>query len=226
MARIKDRQKAIELRKQGKTYSEIRRKLRIPKSTLSNWLSKYPLTREQLELLEKTIKRNKDLAVERCRLTKQKKREMRLKRLYQEGRKRLLPLPKGQFYLSGLLLYWGEGSKSLRSAISLNNTDPKVVKFYLYWLTKALKIPKNKIKVYVHLYSDMDIQKSLEFWSKELKISLNQFNKPYIKKSKRVDIDHKGFGHGTCTLAVHDVRLRERIMMEINAIADYYSEKI
>lgn len=53
MARIIDRQKAIELRKQGKTYSEIRNELKVSKSTLSEWISKFPLTSEQMNLLKK-----------------------------------------------------------------------------------------------------------------------------------------------------------------------------
>jgi len=39
MARIIDKQKAIKLRKQGKTYGQIRQELGISKSTLSDWLS-------------------------------------------------------------------------------------------------------------------------------------------------------------------------------------------
>lgn len=226
MARVKDRQKAIQLRKQGKTYSEIRRELDVPKSTLSNWLSNYPLNDEELEYLERTIRRNKELAIERYRLTTQRKREARLKEFYNEEKKRWLRLSKKELYLSGLFLYWGEGNKGLKSSVSLNNTDPKVIKFYLYWLTQILKIPKKKIKVYVHLYSDMDIKKELNFWSKNLKIPLNQFGNPYIKKSQRVNIDHKGFGHGTCGLIVNNVRLKERIIMGLEAIADYYSEKV
>jgi len=226
MARIKDRQKAIELRKQGKTYSEIKRKLGIPKSTLSNWLSRYPLTEKQLKLLEKTVRRNKEIGVERCRLTKQRKRDLRIKSFYEEERKKFIPLSRRELYLAGLFLYWGEGTKGLKFPISLNNTDPKVVKFYLYWLTRILKVPTKKIKVYIHLYSDMDIDKELRFWSRELKIPLKQFVRPYIKQSKRADIDHKGFGHGTCALVVNNVRLKERVMMGIETIADYYSTKI
>jgi hypothetical protein len=226
MARIKDRQRVVHLRKQGKTYSEIRRELNVPKSTLSDWLSNYPLNQEELRRLKATIKKNRDLAVERCRLTKQKKREARLRKLYKREKKRLLPLSKKGLFLSGLFLYWGEGVKGLKSSVSLNNTDPKVVKFYLFWLITVFMIPKSKIRVYVHLYSDMDVSKELHFWSRELKIPLSQFGRPYIKESKRADIDHKGFGHGTCALVINDVRLKEKIMMGIEAVADYYSEKV
>lgn len=226
MARWKDRQKAIDLRKRGCTYSEIKRKLGLSKSTLSNWLSNCHLTEEELGRLQKAIDRSKDLAIERCRLTKQRKRDTRLESLYQEEKERWLSLSKRELYLSGLFLYWGEGAKSLKGSLSLNNTDPKVVKFYLYWLTEVLKISRDKIKVYVHLYSDMDIERELDFWSRGLKIPRQQFNNPYIKRNKRVGIDHKGFGHGTCALTVNNVRLKERVMMGLRAVADYYGERV
>ena len=78
MANILLRQRAIELRKQGKTYREIRLTLNVPKSTLSNWLQAYPLSRDELMLLYTTIRKNKFLAIEKTIITKQKKRQIRL----------------------------------------------------------------------------------------------------------------------------------------------------
>lgn len=226
MTLVLNRKKAIKLRKRGLTYSEIRSRLGISKSTLSDWLSKYPLTKDQIVTLENTIKRNKYLAIEKIRLTKQKKRAIRLKSIYEEEKNYWLSLSPRELEIAGLFLYWGEGNKNLKTQLSLNNTDPKVLKFTLYWMKKALKIPKKKIKVWLHLYSDMNPNKEIEFWSKTLDIPLSQFIKPYIKKSKREDLDHKGFGHGTCGLAVSDVRLKEKVIIAINAIADSYSEKV
>jgi DNA-binding CsgD family transcriptional regulator len=222
MAKRKERQRALKLRKQGKSYGEIKKVVKVSKSTLSRWLRAYPLGKERIRLLRDLNEKR----IEKYRQTMQAKREKRLKSFYQLEKRRWIPLSKRELYMAGLFLYWGEGVKSLKSSVSLNNTDPKVVKFYLYWLTRILGIPRKKIRVYVHLYNDMKIDKELKYWSRELKIPLKQFNKPYIKKSKRVDIDHKGFGHGTCALAVHNTRLKEKIMLGIEAIADYYSGKV
>jgi len=226
MSRIKDRQKAIELRKEGKTYTQIRKQLKISKSTLSEWLSKYPLTKEQAKLLEANRILSKELGNEKTRLVKQKKREARIKSTYDNQKKYWQKLSKRELEIAGLFLYWGEGSKRLNGSVSLNNTDPRVMQFTLYWILNSLHVPKEKIKVDLQLYSDMSIESEVNYWSDELNLSINQFRKPYIKKSKRVDIDQKGFGHGTCTLVVNDVLLKEKIMMGIKSIADFYGEKI
>jgi hypothetical protein len=223
MARIIDRQKAIKLRKQGKTYGQIKQELGITKSTLSDWLSDYPLSKRQLDLIEEEASRNKSLGIEKTIITKQRKREKRLGNIYKNEKNRWLSLSLKELELAGLFLYWGEGKKNLRSSLAINNTDPQVVKFALYWMTRVLKVPKNKVKVELHLYSDMDVEKEISFWAKGLRIPKAQFYKPYIKTSTRIAISQKGFGHGTCGVIVNDVRLKEKVIMGINAIADTYS---
>lgn len=226
MARIKDRRKAIELRKLGNTYSDIKKQLGISKSTLSVWLSEYSLTSAQIMLLQNNKLGKKKLAIEKTRIIKQKKRKERLELVYNEQKKKWINLSNRELELAGIFLYWGEGNKSLKGPVALNNTDPKVIKFTLFWLKNAFGVPVEKIKVYLHLYNDMNINNEIDFWSKELNLSLNHFAKPYIKETKKIDIDHKGHGHGTCGLSVSDVRLKEKIMMSINSIADYYSGQI
>lgn len=179
-----------------------------------------------MALLEKAKKRNRYLSIEKIRLTKQNKRKTRLKLTYEQEKKQLLPLTNKQLKIAGLFLYWGEGGKTMTGQVSLNNTDPQVVKFTLYWLINALKIPKSKIKVFLHLYSDMDIDKKVEYWSKQLRIPISQFVKPYIKQSKITALNQKSYGHGTCGLAVNDTRLKEKIIMGIQSIADFYTKKI
>lgn len=154
------------------------------------------------------------------------KREKRLKRCYSEVRKMLLPFSKRELFIAGLFLYWGEGGKTERGAVTISNTDPAVLKFSILWMKEALDIPKEKIQVLLHLYNDMVIEEEMGFWSKTLCISRHQFVKPYVKKSKRVDLDEKGFGHGTCNLRVCKTVIKEKILMGIKAVVDYSGEYI
>lgn len=218
MARFKDKDQAIKLRKQGNSYSQIKRILGVSKSTLSIWLREYPLSEKRLRELRDW----NETRIERFRQTMRHKKEKRLQSIYSKQSKRWLPLSKRELYLAGLFLYWGEGRKGLENQISITNTDPKVIKFALHWMTKLLNIPKRKITVYLHLYRDMNIKKEINFWKKQLGIPNEQFRKPYIKKSLSANINHGGYGHGTCKIQVGDVRLKEKIMLSLRAITDYY----
>lgn len=219
MARFRDREKAIALRKQEMSYSQIKKILKVSKSTLSYWLRDYPLS-------EKRIKELRDWnqqRIERCRETKRKKKEKRLGSFYKLQKRFIFPLNKREFYLAGLFLYWGEGSKRQQAMLSISNTDPSVIKFFIVWLTKVLKVPKEKLKIQLHLYQDMNIKKEIQFWSTTLNIPHKQFTNPYIKESSSKRINHKGgFGHGTCNVRTGDARLSEKTLMGIKAIADKY----
>lgn len=222
MTRVVERRKAIELRKKGKTYREIRLKLGIAKSSLSEWLRDIPLSESQV----KRIKGIRRRAVEKYRQTMRLKREKRYEEYYHVQKKKWFPFTKREEFLAGLFLYWGEGNKVSRCTVSINNTDPAIVKYGLYWMVKCLEVSKKKVRVQVHLYSDMNVKREIRFWSKELGLGASHFCKPYIKRSLRSDVDQKGFSHGTCAVSVHKTEIKENILMAIKAAADTYSEKI
>lgn len=224
MSKIILREKALTLRSQGQTYGQIKRSLGVSKSTLSDWLGDLRLNKAQLDALSKNREASKDLAREKYRETRKKQRLDRLKIVLDYQNKELLPLSKKELFLAGLFLYWGEGEKT-RGRLSISNTDPKVIKFSLYWMTHILDIPINKIKAQLHLYKDMDIKESLDFWSKSLGMPINQFYKPYIKKTNREGLTYKNFGYGTCKLYIGSVSLSEKVAMSIKAISDHYGAK-
>jgi len=220
MARFKDHEMAIALRQKGMSYSQIKKDLGIPKSTLSGWLKNYPLSPERIKELQHGEK-----TIEKYRETMRKKKEKRLQEFFIEQKELIFPMSERELYLAGLFLYWGEGSKQHSSSLIISNTDPAVINFFSFWLTKALKVPKEKKKIQLQLYSDMDINKEIDYWSKILNIPKQQFVRPYIKESSSTRINHKGgFGHGTCGLRIGDARLTERTIMSIDAIAEKYNK--
>ena len=69
-----DKFQALELRKQGKSYSQIKQELALSKSTLSRWLKKYPLSKERI--LE--LRGRSPVRIEKYRNTMIRKRENKL----------------------------------------------------------------------------------------------------------------------------------------------------
>ena len=113
--------RAIELRKLGWSYPEIKNALGVSKGSLSLWLRNYPLTRDQLS---KCKDDRESRRVENYRNTCERKRQFKLDEYYDEEKERLLPLSKREMYLAGLMLYWGEGLKANWSTVSFSNTNP------------------------------------------------------------------------------------------------------
>lgn len=223
MARVKDREKAIALRlKHQYSYSQIKNILKISKSTLSGWLKDYPLSKQRIRELRDWNEQR----IERYRETMRLKKEKRLKNYYLEQKKIIFPLSKREFYLAGLFLYWGEGTKTNSASICISNTDPSVINFFIAWLDKILDVPINKIRISLQLYNNMNIKKEISYWSSTLNIPCSQFCRPYIKTSSSERINHKGsFGHGTCQAKIGDARLTEKTIMAIKTIADKYNHR-
>lgn len=224
MSKILLREQAIKLRLEGNTYGQIRRKLGIAKSTLSGWLKNLSLSQKQILLLSRNKSLSKDLAIEKYRITRANQRLDKLRKILTEQEKKLLPMTERELFFAGLFLYWGEGGKG-RNQLSISNTDPKVIKFALFWMTNILKIPVDKIKVGLHLYKDMDTQETVRYWSQLLGLSQDHFIKPYIKKSAREGLTYKSFGHGTCKLYHGSVLLSDTVAMSIKAVSDKYGAK-
>jgi hypothetical protein len=216
MARKLDKQKAIVLRGKGYSYSQIKQKLGINKSTLSSWLSSMPLS-------EKRIRELRDFSpqrIERYRNTMQKKRDFKNKIAYEDIKKRIGKISDREFLIAGFFLYWAEGSKTKTFSIGLTNTNPRMLVLFIKWL-QFFNVPKSKLKIHLHLYSDMNIKKQMNYWSKTLNIPINQFRKPYIKKTELSSITYtNGFGQGTCSVILDSGPICAQVMMGIQYIQD------
>ncbi len=218
-ALTEERIEALRLRKQGKSYSQIKERISVSKSTLSNWLRNHPLSKERIRQLQGPNEKR----IEKYRETMRLKREARHRSVYLKMIKKLLPLSKKEVFLLGLALYWGEGLKASPSQVNFSNSDPDMIRFYLHWLIKNVGVDKNKVRIDLHLYKDMDVKKEIVFWSKVTGVAIKHFSKPYIKETTLKSVTYKGFGHGTCTIRYGNVHLKEEVMMGIKAVLDQFS---
>ena len=135
-----DKDAALKLRLNGKSYSEICSALGIPKSTLSGWFSDVVLSetaqkriteRSQKKSLDGLIKRNKNqtkLAWERAR------------QIQNSASKEIDSLSKTDLLIVAAALYWAEGYKKLlvrkgkevtHHPVSLTNSDPVLIKMFI-----------------------------------------------------------------------------------------------
>jgi hypothetical protein len=215
MSNIALREEALRLRKENKSYSQIKKELNVPKSTLSYWLRGLPLSRRVINQL----RGNNEMRIEKFRETMRQKQLAKLAAVFRNEKRNILPLTRKELLIAGLALYWGEGSKADIYKVALTNTDPQILKFFLFWLATMHGVQKNQVRVALHLYNDMDIKTEIHYWSKTLGIPVTRFIKPYIKKASSYRINHKGaFGHGTCAIMYNNVELKRKILMQIKLL--------
>ena len=219
MALREKKSEAIKMRKNGASYSQIKEKINVSKSSLSLWLHDMPLPEKRLrELRDWSAVR-----IEKFQNTMRGKRENRWKKVRERAAKDIKTLSKRELLMAGLFLYWGEGGKTMLASTSLSNTDPAMLRFFIHWL-QTLSVSKDRLRVHVHLYADMNIKTELRYWSKALDLPLSSFTKPYIKTSNRSELSYKQkFTHGTCNVLYHNRDVSEYVLMSLDYIRSQFA---
>lgn len=218
MYRREDRRKAVELRLQGMSYTQIQKIVKAGKGVLNYWLKDHPLTEEQ----KAKIYSKREVWVENFREAMKKKKADNFEKVLQEQQKAIGEIDLKNLLIAGIFLYWGEGQKG-GSSVSLSNTDPDVMRFFLYWTEKCFGLKRTDLRVhiYLHLYSDMDFQTVMGYWRDTLLVNESQFAKPYVKKSTLAALDYKSFGHGTCRIQISNVKMKNQIMATIKLFSKF-----
>ena len=180
------KENAIELRKEGKTYSEIMAVIPVAKSTISLWLQDVGLAKKQVQrITEKRIEAQKKGAA--ARRTQRKNIQADI---YEKCLSDITSLSKREIFLMGIVAYWAEGDKEKEWApgrvMGFSNTDPRLIRLFLKWLTLIGDIKSERIhfSITLHETARHKVEEVKRFWSEETGFHLNQFERVYYKRSK------------------------------------------
>lgn len=183
IAKQAHKQKAISLRKQGKTYSEILKKVDVAKSTLSIWFREVQLSKPQ----KQKISQKRIHAQKKGALARKTQRINRETSIISESKKNIKVLTKQELLLVGTALYWAEGSKAkphnTSQGVDFGNSDSKMISLYMEWLRKSLNVLDDRItlSLYIHENSRYKIDEVIRHWLKVTKLPRTQFKYVYYK---------------------------------------------
>lgn len=218
-----ERSEAIKLRLQGKSYGEIQSLLKVPKSTLSGWLSTIVLSSTaQGRINERTRKKSLEglLKLNRQQTTKAIKRARSIQK---EATSKINTLSRENLLFVGIALYWAEGYKRLIikngrvrtfHPISMTNSDPELIRIFVRFLREICEVPTRKIKASLRLYKHINEENALRYWSSKTAIPFENFGKTYYGIS-RASLGKRPFNrlpYGTIQARVADTALFHRII--------------
>lgn len=219
------REKVVQLRLTHElSYSEIRKRTGVSKSTLSYWLRDLPLSNKRISELRKKGWKKGEAARELYRNSMRKKKVQEYASEYEKAKKRFSHISADAHYIAGLMLYAAEGSKKDPYKISIANTDPKIILFFIDWLQVHCAVSKDDLRFQLHLYESMEIEKEILFWINTLGIQRMQLYKAQIRKLQKASFTYSGsFRHGTCTLYFGSKEKKTLIMASIAAFFDLHT---
>ena len=196
--KFKEKEKAIKIRKQGFSYSEILKEVPVAKSTLSLWLRSVGLDKRQKQrLTEKRL-----AALLKGAHAKRNYRLVLTEEIKNKARGEIGRLSNRELWLIGTALYWAEGMKERTKAcnVKFSNSDPQMITLFLKWISKICRIPKRDIfcEIYLHKTAAERETEIKKYWSGITNFPLTQFQKIRWKKHnlspKRKNIGKNYYG--------------------------------
>jgi transposase len=181
--RAKDelRERAVSLRRQGRSYREIQGALGASRSTLSLWLKDIPLTEEHRAALAAkalTASRRRAAALHAAS-------QARDWRLSKEAAQQIGTLSHRELFVAGVVAYWAEGAKTKpwgkREGVDFINSDPDMVRLFLNWLD-LVGVSKEHLSYRVAIHESADVETALRFWSNVVQAPPEQFLRTTLKR--------------------------------------------
>jgi transcriptional regulator with XRE-family HTH domain len=198
------RNRAIRLRGNGWSYADITRRLGVSKSTLSGWLKSVPYEpNDRVRLRIKNGPAKSNMVQSQARL----KSIAETKEL---ASKEIGKLSKRDIFILGIAIYMGEGSKTYET-VRIVNADPEIIKIAIVWFTECCKIPRDNMRIRIHMYPDTSERQSIRYWSKITGLSKKQFGKTVVDtRSNKSSIKKRKLPYGTAHLSILSMGDRQK----------------
>src|SRR3989338_2491547 len=226
-----DRNEALKLRLQGRSYNEISRLLDIPKSTLSCWFTGLELSKTAQERIKERVNKTSIAALIKRNHAQTYIAQKNASRIRIEAKKEILNLTKRDIFMVGLSLYWAEGYKRPKiingkvktyHPVTLSNSDPGLVKIYLKFLREVCEVLEENITGEVSVYNHHNKNYLLNFWNEITKIDitrLKSIDNGESISSKRVR-PYNILPYGTIQIRVNSTKLYHKIMGWIEGLSN------
>jgi len=218
--------RSINLRKKGRSLSEISSMTRISKNTLYHWVSSVALTDLQKSRLHKKEIRCGRRGLRKAHIRKREnslrwKRDL-LSKIKQYGR--LFDKKSVFAKLICGVLYLCEGAKYPSSKqMIFGSSDPKMIKTFLCFLRNNFVIDEKRIRCRIMHRFDQDGEQLNKYWARITQIPLRQFYKHYRDKRTRGSVTKKLNYKGVCAVQYNSTKLQyelQSIGESIYSIAD------
>ncbi len=202
----RDKARAIQLRRSGKSYNEIKEVLGAPKSTLSGWLNGVVMSPAAKERLwdSSRIKWARNFVAFNKKRSEASLESARLEQV--RAAEDVKHLSKRELMLVGSALYWAEGNKKNRWTVRFSNSDPALIALIMKFFRKVCGVKEDKFIAAMQIYPNISEQQAMDFWSGVTGIPERQFRKTLtsVSKSSKFIRPANSLPYGTLQINISD----------------------
>jgi predicted transcriptional regulator len=210
MVRNKEKfEQALLFRKRGFTLEEIAKISDVSKSTVSKWLKNDVIS---VEITKQNKRRAGQENAKRLRLiskTRTKERTNRYKEIKQSAEVEFKHYKSNPLFVAGVVTYASLGDMSDVRSIRLTTARMMAHKTFISFAVEYLGVPKNKIKLWLLLYSDHSEETCMKKWHKVTSLPYTQFHKNQIIKGTP---KHKTLHHGVGNTIIGSTVLKHKLI--------------
>ncbi|MFI8093133.1 hypothetical protein ACIF9R_33290 [Streptomyces sp. NPDC086080] len=173
------RDRARELRLQGRTYDQIQVELGCSKSSISLWVRDLPKPERK-----RTPEEASAIAKRGWEATLRLREEER-QRTKERAKQAVGDLTPRELFLLGVGLYWAEGTKDKpydrRENVAFVNSDPGMIQVFIHWLD-MLGIERQRLRFTVMIHENADVADAERYWADLTGADPSAFNKTTLKR--------------------------------------------
>lgn len=178
--------------KEGLSFREIGRRLKVDNSTISTWCRNLYSTSPNTLLKSNEIKRL-EIKNSEVKLIKNMKDNIQTLKII------------------SAVIYGCEGAKYPSTKhLGFTNSEPQLVSSFINILRKCFTLNESKFRVHLQIHSNQDYEYLINYWSKILHIPQDKFYKPTI--TSETDKKHRSDYRGTCTVNYYDYKIQLKLI--------------
>lgn len=179
--RLEDKLKAVNLRRKGLTYKEIRDKISgLSKGTLSGWLKYIELSEKQKLRIINKVKTASEAGRIKGAWVNRIKAQKRIESITSQAIDEFSELAKDPRFLIGLSLYWAEGTKASRN-FQFINSDSIMIKTMMSWLREVCHIDRDQIGIRIYAHKIYAHKHPEKYWATIIGIPATDFKRTVYK---------------------------------------------
>ena len=177
------RAQAIELRRRGWSVNDLAVKLGVAKSTAYAWVKHLPLDQDTDRAREK--QQHAARMIEGRWAAHRRERDWTQAQIHAEAAAAVGVPTERDLLLVGAAIYWCEGAKSKSwrrlDRLVFINSDPGLLRLFLRFLAVCGR-DRASLRYRVHIHETADAEAAARWWSAELDVPGELFQKPTIKR--------------------------------------------
>ena len=212
---LKIKNSVMELRLEGKTYTEIAKALRlkVPKSTLSEWCKSVVMPSWYQEKIQELNKKNFSKA-QKLSIISNRIKQDRLHASLLVKNKHLSRYLKNKDIAKMLLsiLYLGEGAKwKSHRGLMLGSSDLNIIQLYVHLLKACYGIDRQKLRFRISYRADQNLRKLERYWAQAIGVPLAHFYKTIPDSRTRGKFTRKKDYKGVCVITCGGTEIQQEL---------------